>query len=252
MIKRVEFKNKRGLTLRGYLHIPQHFDVAVLYCHGFPSSSRGHSASRIGKDLGSRFLTLRFDFSGTPGSDGKFEDKRMSREVEDIRASIDFLYKHYLFKQLVLIGHSTGAIDASLYAYTDKRVNKLVLTGAVHDLTNAARYDFTDYQMYEFWKKGYITYRRPKHWVNGKKLKHAFYNEFFTLDIPHAMKKYHKPLLIIHGEQDQIPWDKEGYALYKLANHPKKFVLIKGADHSFSAPLHWNSVVKHMISFIKK
>ena len=252
MIKKVAFKNKRGLVLRGHLHIPRFYDTAVVFCHGFPSSSRGHSATRIGRDLGTRYLTLRFDFSGTPVSDGKFEDKLMSREVEDIRSAIDFLVKHYSFKQLALIGHSTGAIDAALYAHSDKRINKLILTSAVHDLANAARYDFTDYQMYEFWKKGFITYHRPTHWVNGKKLNKKFYDEFFTLDIPYAIKKYHKPLLIIHGEDDTIPWDKEGYALYKLANHSKKFVLIKGADHSFSAPREWRSVVRHIIRFIEK
>ncbi len=252
MVKRVAFKNKRGLILRGVLHVPERFDTAVVFCHGFPSTSRGHSATRVGRDLGNRFLTLRFDFSGTPISDGKFEDKLMSREVEDIRCAIDFLKKNYSFKQLVLIGHSTGAIDASLYAHQDKRIGKLILTGAVHDLANAARYDFTDYQMYEFWKKGHVVYRRPEDWVNGKKLKKAFYDEFFTLDIPRTIKKYHKPLLIIHGEHDVIPWDKEGYTLYKIANRPKRFVLIKGADHSFSAPHQWRSVVKHMIRFITK
>lgn len=238
--------------MRGILHVPKRFDTAVIFCHGFPSTSRGHTATRIGRDLGSRYLTLCFDFSGTPNSDGKFEDKRMSREVEDIRSAIDFISKNYTFKQLVLIGHSTGAIDASLYAHMDKRVSKVVLTGAVHDLANAARYDFTDYQMNEFWKKGFIVYRRPKHWVNSKKLRKAFYDEFFTLDIPYAIKKYHKPLLIIHGENDVIPWDREGYALYKLANKPKKFVLIKDADHAFSAPRQWKSVIRNMIRFIEK
>ncbi|HEY4498518.1 MAG TPA: alpha/beta fold hydrolase [Candidatus Paceibacterota bacterium] len=250
MIKKISFKNKRGLTLCGFVHIPKQYDTAVIFCHGFPSTSRGHMATKIGRDLGPRYLTLRFDFSHTPVSGGKFEDKLMSREVEDIRSAIDFLSHTYKFKKLVLIGHSTGAIDASLYAHCDRRIDKVILTGAVHDLANAARYDFTDYQMYEFWKKGHIVYRRPKHWVNGERLNKKFYDEFFKLDIPRAIKKYHKPLLIIHGEQDVIPWDMEAYALYTLANRPKRFILIKGADHSFSAPYHWKSVVRHMVSFI--
>lgn len=252
MIKKVTFKNKRGLTLRGILHVPKQFDTAVIYCHGFPSTSRGFTARRIGRDLGGRYLLLRFDFGGTPNSEGKFEDKRMSREVEDIRSAIDYLYKNHSFRRLVLVGHSTGAIDVSLYAHSDKRISKVILTGAVHDLANAVRYDFTDYQVNEFWKRGYIVYHWPKHWVNGRKLKKAFYDEFFTLDIPRAIKKYRKPLLVIHGERDIIPWDKEGYALYKLANRPKKFVLIKDADHSFSVPQQWKNVVKHILRFIER
>ena len=252
MIKRVSFKNKRGLLLRGYVHEPKRYDTAVIFCHGFPSSSRGFTSPRIGKALEDDFLVLRFNFSHTPASEGEFEDKLMSREVEDIRAAIDFLCKSFSFKKLVLIGHSTGAIDVALYAHRDKRVSKIILTGAVSDLKNAVRYDFTDGEVREFWRKGFIIYHRPGTWAHKKKLRKAFYDEFFILDIPRAIKKYRKPLLIIHVEKDVIPWDREGYALYKIANRPKRFVLIKDADHSFSNPKHWRQVLRHMKAFIKK
>lgn len=249
----VFFKNARGLILKGYVHAPKKYDTAVVFCHGFPSNSRGSTSLRIGRALPrAGFLVFRFDFSHNPESEGRFEEKLMSQEVDDIKSAIDFVSNHFSFKKLVLYGHSTGAIDASLYAYRDKRIDKLVLTGAVANLKNAARYDFTDEQVRDFWKNGYIVYRRKGEWVDGKKLKKRFYDEFFTLDIPKAIKKFKRPILIIHGEKDLIPYEREALILYRMANQPKKFVLIKGADHSFHGSRHFSEAMRHIISFIKR
>lgn len=252
MIKKISFKNKEGLMLRGLVHVPKNFDTAVIFCHGFPSSSKGYTSRRIGSALEKAgFLVLRFNFSHTPPSEGEFERKLMSKEVSDIRFAVDYLCKNFKFKRLILIGHSTGAIDVSLYAKSDKRIDGIILTGAVSHLRNAVRYDFTDEQVRDFWTKGYVVYHRAGKWVNGKRLRRNFYDEFFSLDISHSIKRYTKPLLIIHGEKDVIPWDREARVLYKMANRPKKFVLIKGADHSFTKPKHWRQVVTQMIRFIK-
>lgn len=239
--------------MRGEVRAPKKFDTAVLYLHGFPSSSLGFTARRLKRDIPrAGFLLMTFDFSGTPISDGKFEDKLISREIEDARCAIDFLCENFKFRQLILIGHSTGAIVASLYAYRDKRINKAVLSGAVSGLRNAVRYDFTDEQVRDFWTNGFVKYKMSRHWVNGKKIKKSYYDEFFKLDISRAIKKYKRPLLIIHGEKDVIPYDSEGFELYKKARMPKKFVLIKGADHSFTKPSHWKQMIQRIISFSRK
>lgn len=254
MEKPISFKNKKGITLRGFLHVPKKYNTAIIFCHGFPSSAIGPSSTRIGKTfekLG--YLTLRFSFSGTPPSDGKFEDKLMSQESAEIGDAINFITKNYIFKKLVIFGHSTGSIDLALYAHKDKRISKVILSGAVSHLDEAVSYDFTDNQVHSFWTKGYITYSRPGKWTHGKKLKKAFYDEFFTLDIPKAISKLKRPVLIIHGEKDElVPSHKDPLELYTLANKPKKLVIINGADHSFSQEKHWKQVVKHVRSFIEK
>src|SRR5215471_1594899 len=45
-------------------------------------------------------------------------------------------------------------------------------------------------------------------------------------------RKVHCPLLIIHGDSDTViaPW--HGKKLYELANEPKKYVPVPGADHN--------------------
>ncbi|MEK6809870.1 MAG: alpha/beta hydrolase [Nanoarchaeota archaeon] len=176
----------------------------------------------------------------------------MSQEVKEVRLAIDFLEKNFPFKSLVLIGHSTGAIDAALYAHKDKRINKLILLGGVSDLKQAVRYDFTDQQVYKFWTKGHITYHNPDSWYHKKRLKKAFYDEFFALDIQKAMKDYHHPLLIIHGDNDEAVPVKEAYQLHRLANKPKKLVIIKGADHRFTKKRHQVRLLWQIYRFIRK
>ena len=252
----ISFRNGRGLTLRGYIHVPPKYDkregAAILFLHGFPSNAQGFSSTRLSKVIEkTSYLFLTFSFSHSPPSEGKFEDKLMSREVEDIKYAINFLEENYGFKQLVLAGISTGAIDASLYAWKDQRLSKLILMGAESDTKHSVRYDFTDQQVHDFWTKGFIRYNRPGHWVHRQRLKKTFYDEFFTLDIQKAMKRYKKPLLIIHGENDQSVPLKEAEELLKIANKPKRLVIIKGADHRFSRPEHFRKVLKVIKKFMR-
>ncbi|MFH1275682.1 MAG: alpha/beta hydrolase [Candidatus Woesearchaeota archaeon] len=251
-MNKISFKNKYNLTLKGYIFEPKKYDTAVIFLHGFPSSCEGSTATRISQKLGKKYLTLIFDFSHGRFSEGKFEDKLMSKEVEDIKYAIDFLEKKYDYKQLILIGHSTGAIDAALYSHRDKRINKLILMGAESDTKHSVRYDFTDEQVQQFWTKGYIIYDRPNKWVHKKKLKKAFYDEFFKLDIQKSIKKFKKPLLIVHGEKDQAIPLSDPEELFSNANKPKKLVIIKGADHQFSSKKHFRKLLKVINEFIKK
>lgn len=257
-VKEISFKNFKKQTLRGFIHLPSKKKSnrkALIYLHGFPGHCTG-SAEVFAKKLGKLgYLVLRFDFSGTDLSDGKFSEKLMSTEVKEIRDGIDFLYKECSdkFDELILCGISTGAIDASLYAHTDDRVSKLVLLGASSDLKHAVRYDFSAVQVHDFWTKGYVKYSYEGKWVHGKKIKKAFYDEFFVLDIPSAMKKWKGPTLIIHGSKDEaIPADKDPKELFEICNKPKKLLIVRGADHVFSEEKHSDKVVRTIDSFARK
>lgn len=248
----LEFKNSEGLTLKGFIHKPQKYNTAIVFLHGFPGSMFGTIAPFINIFSNLGFLCLRFEFSGTNTSEGKFEDKLISKEVQDTKAAIDFLEKNFPFKRLILVGHSTGAIVASLYAHTDKRINKLVLVGVVSDLKSAVHYDFNDQQVHDFWTKGFVTYNHPEKWYHKKRLKKKYYDEYFTLDLPRSIKRFHKPVLIAHGTADEAIPVTEAYQLYNICNKPKKLAVIKGADHKFSKKRHALQLIWKIYWFIKK
>jgi uncharacterized protein len=251
MIKSIEFQNGRTLTLRGFVHEPDNFETAVVFLHGFPASNNYPVSTRIGESLEKlNYLVLRFEFSGTNSSDGQLECKLMSEEVKDIKYAIDFIQSNYKFNELILVGHSTGAIDAALYAYQDARIDKLVLLGGVGNLKEAISYDFSDEQVNEFLTNGYLTFKRKNYWTYNKKLDKAFYDEFFTLDVLGSLNKFEKPVLIIHGEKDEdVPVSKDPIELHKAATN-SRLVIIKEADHKFLEQEHWKELITEIDKFI--
>ena len=251
MIKSIEFQNGQKLTLRGFIHEPDSFETAVIFLHGFPASNNYAVSTRIGESLEKlNYLVLRFEFSGTNSSDGQLEFKLMSEEVKDIKYAIDFIQSNYKFNKLILVGHSTGAIDAALYAYQDARIDKLVLLGGVGNLREAVSYDFSDEQVSEFLTNGYITFKRENYWTYNKKLNKAFYDEFFTLDVLGSLNKFENQVLIIHGENDEdVPASKDPIELNEAAKN-SRLVIIKNADHKFLDPEHWEELITEVDNFI--
>lgn len=252
MIKKIQFLNGNGLTLRGKIHEPPKYSAAVVVLHGFLGNCEYSVPANLGRDLEKAgYLVLRFDFSNTDSSDGKLEDKTMSSEAEDIKSAINFLEENYNFKDLVLIGHSTGAIDAVLYAYKDKRISKLIILSGVGSLRDAIKYDFTDEQIKELKEKGFFTLKREGRWYNNQKITKRFYDEYFTLDTLGSLNKFTKQVLIIHGEKDKsVPVKKDPIELYKAAREPKELYIVKEGDHMFTDEFCWKEVVRKIISFI--
>ena len=46
------------------------------------------------------------------------------------------------------------------------------------------------------------------------------------------IKRVHTPLLVLHGELDEIVPHSQGFKLYRAANRPKRFVTLHGASHN--------------------
>jgi pimeloyl-ACP methyl ester carboxylesterase len=251
MIKSIKFQNGQNLTLRGFIHEPDSFETAVIFLHGFPASNNYPVSTRIGDSLEKlNYLVLRFEFSGTNSSDGQLENKLMSNEVKDIKYAVDFIQSNYKFNKLILVGYSTGAIDAAIYAYQDSRIDKLVLLGGVGNLKEAVRYDFSDEQVSEFLSDGHITFKRENYWTYNKKLSKAFYDEFFTLDVLGSLSKFEKQVLIVHGEYDEdVPSSKDPIELNAVAKN-SRLVIIKNADHKFLKAEHWEELIGEVDNFI--
>jgi fermentation-respiration switch protein FrsA (DUF1100 family) len=58
----------------------------------------------------------------------------------------------------------------------------------------------------------------------------------------HSLKKignYHGPLLIAHGDSDELIPFSHGQKLYAAANEPKRFVRIIRGDHNWVPPQYY-------------
>jgi len=219
----------------------------------------GANVRRISFALARRgFLALRFDFCGTDTSDGRFEDKLISEEMKDIKSAIDFLVNSHRAKYIVVFGHSTGATDAALYAWKDKRIKKLMLSGCIGDMRHSAHYDFTDVMVRDFWTKGYTTYlgKPPigsKWWAHGKRLKKEYYDEFFKLDLLSSVHMYRGKTLVIQGSDDHgVPMWENTQELFQAIRKPKRLVIVKGAGHGYERPHEIGKVVQEIMKFLKE
>ncbi len=72
---------------------------------------------------------------------------------------------------------------------------------------------------------------------SGIEFNDTLYADFAHYDLLAEAKRV-SCVLVIHGEMDEVVPSREGKAIYEQAKEPKKFELIKGADHVFSVPGH--------------
>lgn len=127
------------------------------------------------------------------------------------------------------------------------------MIGSSGNLKEAVHYDFSDEEVRDFWTKGHMVFRGWKGWAYGKKLKKTYYDEFFKLDVLGSVHKFKKPILIIHGQKDNVvPAKKDPLEIYANANEPKKLVIIKDGDHRFLEPKKFNRVISEIDSFIRR
>ncbi|HXF27114.1 MAG TPA: alpha/beta fold hydrolase, partial [Bryobacteraceae bacterium] len=104
----VEFRNSRGLRLRGDL-LRGGTESMVVMAHGFTSDRRsrgcfGRLANALAED---GHNSLRFDFSGCGESDD--DTLTMAKQVDDLQAALAFVESEG-FRHIALYGHSLGGL----------------------------------------------------------------------------------------------------------------------------------------------
>ena len=117
-----------------------------------------------------------------------------------------------------------GGAVSIIRASSDKRVNCLVSIAGVAYPGNER---LSKKQSENLNEKGYVV------WWNKYKVKKNFYDDADKYDLTKYISKIKVPVLIIHGDKDDVVNQKEAKDLYKSANEPKQFEIIKGAKHEF-------------------
>ncbi|WIA21686.1 hypothetical protein OEZ85_000855 [Tetradesmus obliquus] len=109
----------------------------AILCHGFASHKNGfhfpataaHLATRLGMS------SLRFDYAGNMDSSGAFRFGGFMQEVEQMAAAKAFLEQQHDKQVVLLLGHSRGAINATLYGGQHGDIPVMVLVAGRFDLT---------------------------------------------------------------------------------------------------------------------
>jgi dipeptidyl aminopeptidase/acylaminoacyl peptidase len=229
-IKEIRLKAD-GLELAGELHIPSKDKVhpALCVCHGIPAApsdptNKGYTllAQRF---CHAGFITLIFNFRGTGKSEGNLDILGWCR---DLQAALDFLYnlKEADKTHFCLLGFSGGAAVSVYTAAHDPRVSSVVTCACPADFRLLSQRKGSLNSIQRFRQIGVIRDRdfppSIEEWERG-------------FDIISPIKWIDKisprPLLLVHGDADELIPLEHAHKLYQKAKEPKELKIMPGAKH---------------------
>jgi len=203
-MNRIEFfSGKRRLI--GIFHPVKNKEKApvVITCHGLESYKDSNKYLQIAERFTSDFSVFRFDFSGCGESEGDMI-KDLPNRIHDLIATINLMKENpYVDPDRIgLLGSSMGGY-LSIIAANKERIGAVVTWSAPYVLDlNLDGLDETSLSS-------------------------------LKIDARDVVKRIKSPILVIHGDKDEIVPVNHAIELYNNANQPKEIKIIKGADHRF-------------------
>jgi len=236
-----------GLKLAGELYIPHPVNSpapALCICHGIPAAphdpaDRGYAvlAQRF---CSAGFITLIFNFRGAGRSQGNLD---MIGWSHDLQAAIDFLssLKEVDKTCLCLLGFSGGAAVSVYVAAHDPRVSLLATCACPAEFTSLMKKEEIHSAIQHFREIGAIRDAdfpsSAEGWLDG----------FETISPIHWIDSISpRPLLLVHGDADEVVPLEHAHRLYQKAEEPRELVIIPNALHrlrleeaAMAAVLNW-------------
>ena len=220
-----------GLELVGELHVPSRDQIhpTLCICHGIPAAppdptDRGYTLLAQ-QFCHAGFTTLIFNFRGTGMSEGNLDIMGWTR---DLQAAIDFLYnlKEVDKTHFCLLGFSGGAAVSVYAAAQNPRVSAVVTCACPADFHSLSQKETPLDTIQRFRQIGAIRDRdfppSIEDWQKG----------FETITPINWIDKISpRPLLLVHGDADELIPLEHAQKLYRKAKEPKELEIIPGARH---------------------
>ncbi|MGH7796381.1 MAG: alpha/beta hydrolase [Candidatus Binatia bacterium] len=239
------FHNSRGDTLSGVLHHPaaKKPNGAVILCHGMESDKNSDKLIFLGRKLAEKgVLALRFDFAYAGESSGQFEDITYSGEVEDLKAAYAVVQDRRPGKTAVL-GSSMGGTVALLFAAAEPRIAALVTVAAPVHPENFPRRLLSAAQLQDWRERGFTFF-------NGQRLNVSLLEDLERLNVPESARNVHCPVLILHGDADDVVPVEEAHELHDSLSGAKRLSILNGADHRLANPVLMQRAIEEALTWL--
>jgi pimeloyl-ACP methyl ester carboxylesterase len=218
----------------------------IVFLPGYASDMEGTKALALDAFAERRGAAmLRFDYSGTGSSSGRFEDGTLAIWLEEALAVLDQLTRG----PLILVGSSMGGwIALHLALLRPERVHALVGIAAAPDFTE---WGFTPDQKAELEANGRIEEPNPygpepqivtaKFWQSGRQL--------LLLDGEIAIDC---PVRLIHGDGDEdVPLDVAFRTMRALRSADVQLLTIKGGGHRLSGAHEIDAILRTVTALLE-
>lgn len=250
----------------------------IVFSHGWPLSADAWDAQMV-FFAGKGFRVIAHDRRSHGRSDQVWDNNNMDQYADDLAELIEALD----LKDAILVGHSTGGGEVTRYIgrHGTGRVAKVALIGAVPPLmlkTEAntgglplsvfdgirkGTYDnrsqfFKDLVVpfYGYNREGKVLSEgiRDSFWAQGMmgglKGQLDSIRAFSESDFHEDLKRFDKPTLVLHGDDDQIvPIGASALSTVKIVTHAVLKVY-EGADHGLTQT-HQDRFNDDLLAFIK-
>ena len=202
----------------------------ILFLPGYASDMEGAKALALDAFAAERGLSmLRFDYSGTGSSAGRFEDGTLALWLEEALAVLDQLTDG----EVIVVGSSMGGwIALHLALLRPDRVRALVGIAAAPDFTNWGFAD-GDAAVANNIARGF--------WESGQQL--------LLLDHPIGVEC---PVRLLHGELDRdVPLDVAFRLMRALRSSDVQLNVLKGGGHRLSEPHEIRAILDTVIALLE-
>ena len=168
------------------------------------------------------YHVLLIDLRGHGFSEGELQSYGYY-EALDVMAGVDYLITRPEIEQVGVIGYSLGGAAAVRATALDERIGALVVESSFSSLNDAVRDSFRQHTGLPSWPLGPLV-------VKGAERELGLAVE--QINSKEALRSMAaRPVLIIHGEEDQLFPVSHGYQLYEAAQEPKELWIIEGLPH---------------------
>ena len=231
----------------------------VVFVHGFKGfKDWGHFnlLADYFAQQGLVFVKLNLSHNGlVVGGTGDLEDleafgqNNFSLELDDIGALLDSLEQPATtgipasetdLRRLALIGHSRGGGLVLLKAAEDARVRAVATWAAINNINPG----WTEELMLQWQQQGvyHVENSRTKQQLPlYYQIVEDYHANRLRLDIPHIVRrKLHKPLLVVHGDQDETVPVARAYELKSWKPNAELQILL-AVTHNFGGAHPWTA-----------
>lgn len=211
----------------------------LIMAHGFRGSMEGGGRAAYLSQMASLFVNvLRFNFTGS---------QILSHQIEELNAVLDFAKKEYKNPRIFLLGRSMGGAASLVTASRRSEIAGLALWATPNDL-HATFKNALGSENYNRLKNGETLNLEDER--GSITLTPDFVSDLDNYDLQAMLKAWQKrPLLVIHGSEDETVNVEQAQRSFALAGRPKKLVIVNGADHSFTN--HSNKAAEEVIGWLR-